>query len=72
MIFYISNLTILRISSFFLVACALEPKTEAGLQLESLRIQLAQLPASHAEYIKRSSISPARSIRWALPVTQLF
>ena len=82
MIFYFSNLAVLGISSFFLVACALEPKTEAGLQLESPpppppppppQIQPAQLPASHAGYIKKgSSISPARSIRWAPSATQLF
>ena len=62
--FYLSNLAVLGISSFFLIECAQVVKTEAGLQLEYPQTQPAQIPASQAEH--------ARWIRSAPPATQLF
>lgn len=59
MIFHFRSLAVLGISSLILVDCAAELKTEANLQSKSSAIQVAQLPAAHARYVKRSSISSA-------------
>ena len=75
MISRLKSLAVLGISSLILLGCAAEVKTEVNLQPESPSIQVAQLPAAHASYVKRrrSSISsPAGSIKSALLATQLF